>query len=85
MAQFFREVGKCDGHLPFCCMRCCFPRDARTGAGVPRTKVLGGVITISIWHPCADPNFAFEWNKRVFRQVGLDPEKPPTTIAELDE
>jgi len=33
---------------------------------------------------CADPNFAFIWNKKVFREVGLDPEKPPTTIAELD-
>ncbi len=33
---------------------------------------------------CADPNFAFAWNKKVFRECGLDPEKPPTTIAELD-
>ena len=33
---------------------------------------------------CADPNFGFVWNKQVFRDVGLDPEKPPTTIAELD-
>lgn len=34
---------------------------------------------------CADPNFAFVWNKKAFREVGLDPEKPPTTIEELDE
>ncbi len=33
---------------------------------------------------CADPNFAFAWNKKVFRECGLDPEKPPTTIEELD-
>ncbi|MBP5093889.1 MAG: ABC transporter substrate-binding protein [Abditibacteriota bacterium] len=33
----------------------------------------------------ADPNFAFVWNKKVFREAGLDPEKPPKTIAELDE
>jgi len=33
---------------------------------------------------CADPNFAFIWNKKVFREVGLDPEKPPATIEELD-
>jgi len=33
---------------------------------------------------CADPNFAFVWNKKAFREVGLDPEKPPTTIAEMD-
>ena len=34
---------------------------------------------------CADPNFAFVWNKKVFREVGLDPDKPPTTIKQLDE
>lgn len=33
---------------------------------------------------CADPNFAFAWNKAVFREVGLDPERPPRTIDELD-
>ena len=34
---------------------------------------------------CADPNFAFVWNKKVFRECGLDPERPPRTIKELDE
>jgi multiple sugar transport system substrate-binding protein len=34
---------------------------------------------------CADPNFAFAWNKKVFREVGLDPERPPRTLKELDE
>jgi len=33
---------------------------------------------------CADPNFAFVWNKKAFREVGLDPEKPPRTIEEVD-
>lgn len=33
---------------------------------------------------CADPNFAFIWNKKVFRECGLDPDRPPTTIEELD-
>lgn len=33
---------------------------------------------------CADPNFAFVWNKKVFKEAGLDPEKPPTSIEELD-
>lgn len=33
----------------------------------------------------ADPNFAMLWNKAAFREAGLDPEKPPRTIAELDE
>jgi multiple sugar transport system substrate-binding protein len=33
---------------------------------------------------CADPNFGFAWNKKAFREAGLDPEKPPRTIEELD-
>lgn len=33
---------------------------------------------------CADPNFAFAWNKADFRSAGLDPERPPTTVDELD-
>ncbi|MHB9035529.1 MAG: ABC transporter substrate-binding protein [Armatimonadota bacterium] len=33
---------------------------------------------------CADPNYVFAWNKKVFRDVGLDPDRPPTTLAELD-
>ncbi len=33
----------------------------------------------------ADPNFAMVWNKKMFREAGLDPEKPPRTIEELDE
>lgn len=28
---------------------------------------------------------ALHWNKRLFRAAGLDPERPPKTIAELDE
>lgn len=33
---------------------------------------------------CADPNFGFVWNKADFRRVGLDPDRPPANIAELD-
>lgn len=33
----------------------------------------------------SDPNFGFFWNKDIFKEVGLDPEKPPTTIAEMDQ
>jgi multiple sugar transport system substrate-binding protein len=33
----------------------------------------------------SDANFGFFWNKDLFSEVGLDPEKPPTTIAEMDE
>jgi multiple sugar transport system substrate-binding protein len=32
----------------------------------------------------ADPNFALIWNKDMFRKAGLDPEKPPRTIDDLD-
>jgi multiple sugar transport system substrate-binding protein len=31
-----------------------------------------------------DPNFPLMYNKALFRQVGLDPTKPPATIAEFD-
>ncbi|GMV66886.1 MAG: ABC transporter substrate-binding protein [Candidatus Omnitrophica bacterium] len=34
---------------------------------------------------CADPNFALAWNKELFKKAGLDPERGPRTIAELDE
>ena len=33
---------------------------------------------------CADPNFAFVWNKAMFRDAGLDPDRPPRSIEELD-
>ncbi len=33
---------------------------------------------------CADPNFGFVWNRESFRKAGLDPDRPPTTIRELD-
>ncbi|MHB9037752.1 MAG: ABC transporter substrate-binding protein [Armatimonadota bacterium] len=32
----------------------------------------------------ADPNFALIWNKRIFKEVGLDPNRPPRSIEELD-
>lgn len=49
------------------------------------------------WHQCryagrtwalsaaADPNFAMVYNKHLFRQAGLDPERPPRTLAELED
>jgi len=44
----------------------------------------GGVITVSIWHPCAAPNSAFVW------KAGLHPgrdrsREAPTTTVKLDE
>jgi ABC-type sugar transport system permease subunit/ABC-type glycerol-3-phosphate transport system substrate-binding protein len=35
--------------------------------------------------PSTPVTIAFYWNKDLFRNAGLDPDKPPTTIAELDE
>jgi multiple sugar transport system substrate-binding protein len=32
----------------------------------------------------ADANFPFFWNKGLFEECGLDPERPPTTIEEID-
>ncbi|MBO7392693.1 MAG: ABC transporter substrate-binding protein [Abditibacteriota bacterium] len=36
-------------------------------------------------HLSASPNFLLGWNKKVFREAGLDPERPPRTIKELEE
>ena len=33
----------------------------------------------------SDPNFGFFWNKDIFREAGLDPEKPPQTIEEMEQ
>jgi multiple sugar transport system substrate-binding protein len=33
----------------------------------------------------SDANFGFFWNKGMFQDAGLDPEKPPQTIAEMDQ
>lgn len=34
--------------------------------------------------PLNQDTYALLWNKKLFRKAGLDPEKPPKTIAELD-
>jgi len=35
--------------------------------------------------PTTPATVALHWNKRLFREAGLDPERPPKTLAELDE
>jgi multiple sugar transport system substrate-binding protein len=35
--------------------------------------------------PSTPSTWALHWNKSLFRAAGLDPERPPRTIAELDE
>jgi ABC-type glycerol-3-phosphate transport system substrate-binding protein len=39
-----------------------------------------------IWGVVSTPSMtALHWNKTLFREAGLDPERPPRTVAELDE
>jgi multiple sugar transport system substrate-binding protein len=35
--------------------------------------------------PTTPASVALHWNKRLFREAGLDPEKPPETLEQLDE
>jgi multiple sugar transport system substrate-binding protein len=35
--------------------------------------------------PSTPASIALHWNKRLFREAGLDPDRPPKTIEELDE
>lgn len=53
-----------------------------TKAAAQKTWQSGKMWTLQ-WE--ADPNFPLFWNKDLFEQAGLDPDKPPTTIDEVDE
>jgi ABC-type glycerol-3-phosphate transport system substrate-binding protein len=35
--------------------------------------------------PCTPSCLALVWNKKLFREAGLDPERPPRSMAELEE
>lgn len=35
--------------------------------------------------PTTPGSMALHWNKKLFREAGLDPDQPPRTLAELDE
>jgi multiple sugar transport system substrate-binding protein len=66
------------------------PQVERAGLGADdfwlprwRESTFAGRVYALPWG--ADPNFALFWNKRLFREAGLDPERPPRTIRELDE
>ncbi|MGE9296414.1 MAG: ABC transporter substrate-binding protein [Puniceicoccales bacterium] len=44
------------------------------------------VVYDRVWGlPTTPGTIALHWNKRLFREAGLDPERPPRTIAELEE
>lgn len=59
-------------------------------AGIGRERFLPACWEIMCYRgrPYAVPSAAatsgLYWNKRLFREAGLDPEKPPVTIAEMD-
>jgi multiple sugar transport system substrate-binding protein len=45
-----------------------------------------GAVKDSVWClPTTPVALALHWNKELFRAAGLDPERPPRTIAELEE
>ncbi|HEX2854494.1 MAG TPA: ABC transporter substrate-binding protein [Opitutaceae bacterium] len=66
---------RADGFTPEQWLERYYPAFARicTHAG----KVYAGTSTPGV--------FAIHWNKTLFREAGLDPERPPRTLAELDE
>lgn len=45
-----------------------------------------GVHRGKLWAlPVAPASVALHWNKRLFREAGLDPEQPPQTLEQLDQ
>lgn len=60
-------------------------------SGLSRARYVGhyydlGVYRDKLWGlPTAPASAALHWNKRLFREAGLDPERPPETLEELDE
>jgi ABC-type glycerol-3-phosphate transport system substrate-binding protein len=59
--------------------------------GVSREQYVGRYYDLAVhrdklWGlPTTPASVALHWNKRLFREAGLDPEKPPQTLEELDE
>ena len=59
--------------------------------GIDRSQYVGryydlGVHRGKLWGlPTTPAAVALHWNKRLFREAGLDPERPPETLEQLDE
>jgi multiple sugar transport system substrate-binding protein len=60
-------------------------------AGIDTSQYAAGAIALNTYNgklyglPWLVDAYGLVWNKAEFRDVWLDPEKPPTTIAQLDE
>jgi multiple sugar transport system substrate-binding protein len=59
--------------------------------GIDRSQYVGRYYDLAVhrgklWGlPTTPASVALHWNKRLFREAGLDPEKPPETLEQLDE
>ncbi len=60
-------------------------------SGIERAQYVGRYYDLTVhrdklWGlPTTPASVALHWNKRLFREAGLDPEKPPETLEELDQ
>jgi multiple sugar transport system substrate-binding protein len=64
-----------------------FKRDKLNSADFPPALWKQMSVQNKVWFmpgSQTNPDFVMHWNKAHFREAGLDPEKGPTTIAELD-
>ncbi|HEY6079351.1 MAG TPA: ABC transporter substrate-binding protein [Polyangiaceae bacterium] len=58
--------------------------------GIERSQYVGRYYDLAVhrgklWGlPTTPASVALHWNKRLFREAGLDPERPPQTLEELD-
>lgn len=68
------------------------PLDKLTGqAGIQDRDYVPSIWQVCHYHghlwalPSTPQSVALHWNKRLFREAGLDPNRPPRTIAELEQ
>lgn len=60
-------------------------------AGITREQYVGRYYDLAVhrdrlWGlPTTPASAALHWNKRLFREAGLDPERPPETLEQLDQ
>lgn len=65
--------------------------DLAADTGVKQGDYLPSIWKLSVYRgrlwglPSTPMSTALHWNKKLFREAGLDPERPPRTIAELEE